>query len=49
VTGSRTKFHNEELHDLYSLRNVISMINLRRMRWTGRVAGMEEMRNGYRI
>jgi hypothetical protein len=41
--------HDEELHNLYSLSEIIRMIKLRRMRWAGHVACMEEMRNAYRI
>jgi len=32
VTEEWRKLHNEELKDLYSSPNIISMINLRRMR-----------------
>jgi hypothetical protein len=38
VTGDCRKLHNEELHNLYSLPNIIRMIKSRRMRWTGHVA-----------
>jgi hypothetical protein len=34
------KLHNEELHNLYSLPNIIRMIKSRRMRWIGH--GVEE-------
>jgi hypothetical protein len=34
------KLHNEELHNLYPLPNVIRMINSRRLRWTGHVVCM---------
>jgi hypothetical protein len=43
------KLPNEELHNLYSLPNIIRMIKVRRMRWTGCVAQRREMRNAYRI
>jgi transcription termination factor 2 len=43
------KLHNEELHNLYSLPNIIRMIKSRRMRWAGHVARMGETRNAYRI
>jgi hypothetical protein len=39
----------EELHNMYSTRNIIRKIQSRRMRWVGHVAHMGEMRNGYRI
>jgi hypothetical protein len=48
VTGEWRKLHNEELHNLYSP-NMIRMIKLRRMRWTGHVARMGEKRNAYRL
>jgi hypothetical protein len=41
--------HNEELHSLYSLPNIIRVIKSRRMRWVGHVAQMGEKRNEYRI
>jgi hypothetical protein len=45
VTGNSRKLHNEELHNLYSLANIISMIKSRRMRWAGHVALMGEKMN----
>jgi hypothetical protein len=41
--------HNEELHDLYSLPSIIRIIKSRRMRRTGHVAQMGEMRNVYSL
>jgi hypothetical protein len=38
VTGDWRKLHNEELHNMYSLPNIIRMIKSRRMRWAGHVA-----------
>jgi hypothetical protein len=32
VVGGLRTFHNEELHNLYSLRNIIRMFESRRMR-----------------
>jgi hypothetical protein len=49
VTGEWRKFHNEELHNLYSSPNIIRMIKSRRMRWAGHVARVGEKRNAYRI
>jgi hypothetical protein len=49
VTGDWRKLHNEELHNLYSLPNIIRMIKPRRMRWVGHVARTGETRNAYRI
>jgi len=36
------KLHSEELHDLYSLLNILCMIKSRRMEWVGHVARMGE-------
>jgi hypothetical protein len=35
------KFHNDELHSLYSSPNIVRVIKSRRMRWAGHVACME--------
>jgi len=35
-------FHNEELHNLYTSLNIVGMVKLKRIRWTGRVARMKE-------
>jgi hypothetical protein len=35
--GSWRKFHNDELHNLYSSPNFVSVIKSRRMRWAGHV------------
>jgi hypothetical protein len=43
------KFHNEELHNLYSSPSIIRMIKSRRMRCAGHVARMKDKRNAYRI
>jgi hypothetical protein len=42
VTGGWRKLHNEELHDLYSLPSIITIIESRRVRWAGHVARMGE-------
>jgi hypothetical protein len=47
--GGGRRLHNEELHNLYTSPNVVRVINSRRVRWAGHVAGMEEMRNAYNI
>jgi hypothetical protein len=49
VTGEWRKLHNEELRDLYSSPSIIRIIKLRRMRWAGNVARMEEKRNACRL
>jgi hypothetical protein len=48
VTGDWRKLHNEELHNLYSLPNIIKMIKSRKMRWAGHVARRRAKRNAYR-
>jgi hypothetical protein len=49
VMGGQIKLHNEELHNLFSLTNIIKMIKSRKMRWAGRVVRLGEKRNEYRI
>jgi hypothetical protein len=46
VNGLRRKLHNDELHSLYSLPNIVKVIKSRRLRWVGHVACMEEGRGG---
>jgi hypothetical protein len=41
--------HNDELHGLYSLLNIVKVIKSRRMRWAGHVACMGEGRGVYRV
>jgi hypothetical protein len=43
------KFHNDELHSLYSSPHIVRVIKSRRMRWTGHVArmGRGEMFRGF--
>jgi hypothetical protein len=38
--GSWRKLHNDELHSLYSLPNIIRVMKLRRMRWAGHMTCM---------
>jgi hypothetical protein len=47
--GSWRKFHNDELHSLYSSPNIVKVIKPRRMRWAGHVARMGEGRSVYRV
>jgi hypothetical protein len=47
VVGGWRKLHNEQLHSLYCLPNM--MINSRRMSWTWHAAHMGEQGNAYRI
>jgi hypothetical protein len=44
VTGDWRKLHNEELHNLYSLPNIIRMMISRKMRWAGHAARMGKIR-----
>jgi hypothetical protein len=48
VTGEWRRLHNEELHDLCLLSNIIRVIKSRRMRWAGYVVRMGERRGAYR-
>ena len=41
--------HNEELNDLYSLRNIVRVVKSRRMRWAGQVARMGKNRGVHRV
>ena len=41
--------HNEELNDLYSLRNIVRVVKWRRMRLAGHVAHMGEYRGVHRV
>jgi hypothetical protein len=47
--GSWRKLHNDELHSLYSSRNIVRVIKSRRMRWAGHVARMGEGRGVFRV
>jgi hypothetical protein len=47
--GSWKKLHNDELHNLYSSRNIVRVIKSRKMRWAGHVVRMGEGRGVYRV
>jgi hypothetical protein len=47
--GSWRKFHNDELHSLYSSPNIVRVIKSWRMRWAGHVARMGVGRGVYRV
>jgi hypothetical protein len=49
VPGEWRKFHNDELHNLYSFPDIIRQIKSRRMRWAGYVARMGEERKVYKV
>jgi hypothetical protein len=48
VIGGWRKLHNEELHNLYSMQNVIRIITARMVRLAGHVACTEKI-NSYRV
>ena len=49
VTGKWRRLHNEELHDLYFLPDVIWLIKSSRMRWAGGTAHMGQKTTVCRI
>jgi hypothetical protein len=49
MTGEWRKLHNEKLHDLYSLPNIVRVVKSRRLRWAGHVARMGKDRSVYRV
>jgi hypothetical protein len=44
ITTGWRELHNEELHDLYRLSNIVRVIKSRSMRWAGHVACEREER-----
>jgi hypothetical protein len=49
LNGSWRKFHNDELHSLYSSLNIDVVIKSRTMWWEGHVTRMGEGRGVYRV
>ena len=49
VTGEWRKLHNEVLNDVYCSLNTVRVIKLRRKRWVGHVARMEEGRGVHKV
>jgi hypothetical protein len=49
IKGKWRRLHNEELYALYSLPNIIQVIEKRRFRWTGHVESIGEKRDAYRV
>ena len=47
--GEWRRLHNEEIHNLYRLPNIVRLIKSRRLRWAGNVARMEEGRSAFKI
>jgi hypothetical protein len=43
------RLHNEELHNLYTSPNNIRVIKSWRMKWTGHVPRMGDLRNAYKM
>jgi hypothetical protein len=43
------KLHEDELHSLYSLPNIVRVIKLKRMRWAEHVARMGEVFTGFSL
>jgi hypothetical protein len=41
VTGGWRKIHNKELHNLASSTDIIRMMKLKRMRWTGKTCAQK--------
>jgi hypothetical protein len=46
--GSWRKFHNDELHSLYSSPSIVKLIKSRMMMWVGHVARTRKGRGVYR-
>jgi len=49
VKGEWWKLCNKELNNLYSSHNIVRVIKLRRMSWTGHVARMGVRRGVHRV
>jgi hypothetical protein len=47
--GDRRRLHNEEPHNLYSFPNIIKMVKLRWIIWTGHVVCMGAKQNMCRV
>ena len=46
--GEWRRLHNEELHSLYRLPNIVRVIKSRRFGWAGHVPGMEEGKRAFK-
>jgi hypothetical protein len=49
VTGECRKLYNKKLNDLYSLPNIVWVVESRQMRWAGHVARMGEDISVHRV
>jgi hypothetical protein len=47
--GGWRRLHNGEIHNLHASPTIIRVIKSRKMKWTGYVARMWEMRNVYKM
>ena len=47
--GEIRRIHNEELHSVYRLPNIVRVVKSKRLRWAGHVARMEEGRSAFKI
>ena len=47
--GQWRRLHNEELHSLYRLPNIVRVIKSRILRWAGHVARLEDGRSAFEI
>ena len=47
--GEWRRLHNEGLHSLYRLPNMVRVIKSRILRWAGHTARMEEGRSAFKI
>jgi hypothetical protein len=47
--GGCRRLHVQELHNLYTTPNIVTVIKLRRLRWVDHVARMVRMRNAYEM
>ena len=49
ANGEWRRLHNEELHSLYRLSNIVRVIKSRRPKWAGHVARMGEDSSAFKI
>jgi hypothetical protein len=49
VAGGWRRPHNEELHNLYALPNIVRVMKSRKMRLVGLVSRIREIKNAYKI
>jgi hypothetical protein len=49
VARNRRRLHNEGFHNLYTSKNIITVIKVTNMRWAGHAIRMAEMRSVYKI